>query len=100
VKLFARLLLVFAFVFAQAGGIAHELWHSTAPDVSVDGKAPKKNALCDFHTALGSVLGVLSNAHGALEADRHQSPPFAVAESRAAGFSLLASRSRSPPTLL
>jgi hypothetical protein len=99
VKLLARVLLVAAFLFAQAGGVMHEIWHSTA-EQTLEGKAPQKNPLCDFHTALGSVLGALNNARAASETEIQKSPSFAAADFRAARFSLLASRSRGPPALL
>ena len=97
-KLFLRLVLVAAFLLAQTAGIAHQAWHDTA--AHHDGKAPAKTQLCDFHTALGSVLGALGNAHPAPEAVVQTVSRISTAEFRAARFSLLASRSRGPPALL
>src|SRR5262249_12729244 len=103
VKLLARLLLVFALLSAQAGGIAHEIWHASslaAADLDADGKAPKGNPLCDFHTALGSLSAALSCAHPAPEVVVQANPSLVGAESSAPRFALLAARSRGPPALL
>jgi hypothetical protein len=99
VRILARLLLVAALLFAQAGGVAHEIWHATS-DLAVDGKAPQKSALCDFHTALGSVTAALTCAHHAPEVVLQGNTSLIGAESSAPRFSLLAARSRGPPTLL
>jgi hypothetical protein len=106
VKRLARLLLVAAFLLAQSAGIAHQAWHDggltaahTGADAA-DGKAPKKNQLCDFHTALGSVVGALSSASPASAVDLQIPQQFVAADSHAARFSLLASRSRGPPAFL
>ena len=95
----ARLLLVVALLFAQTGGVAHEIWHSTT-DLAVDGKAPQKSPLCDFHTALGSVLGALDCAAPQAQFEAHSPIAFAAADPAPARFSPLVSRSRGPPPLL
>jgi len=99
VRILARLLVVVALLFAQTSGVAHEIWHSTA-DLALDGKAPQKSPLCDFHTALGSVSAALSCASHAPELVLPGHSSFIGAESRAPRFSLLAARSRGPPPLL
>ena len=102
-SVFARLLFVVALLFAQASGVAHEIWHASslaAADVDDDAKAPKGNPLCDFHTALGSVLGAID---GASHPASPQVPPaiaFAGSDVAASGFSSLTPRSRAPPALL
>ena len=97
----ARLLLVVALLFAQTGGVAHEIWHaSSLATADLDGKAPKGNPLCDFHTALGSVSAAVSCAHNAPEVGLQDNSSLIGAESRAPRFSLLAARSRGPPALL
>lgn len=99
----ARLLLVVALLFAQATGVAHEIWHASslaAAGVDGDAGAPKGNPLCDFHTALGSVVGALSGASHPPEIAVQAATAFSDAESRAPRFSLLAARSRGPPALL
>ena len=98
----ARLLLVFALLFAQASAVAHEIWHasSLAADLDGDAKAPKSNPLCDFHTALGSLSAALSCAHNTPAAISQENPSLIGAEPRAPRFSLLAAQSRGPPAPL
>ncbi len=98
-KLFARLVLVAAFLVAQVGGVAHEIWHSTA-DIAAEGKAPQKNPLCDFHTALAGVLGAIHGGTGTADVVAALHTAFMAADMAVARFSLLASRSRGPPALL
>jgi hypothetical protein len=100
----ARILLILAFLAAQTAGIAHQAWHDAGPlaahsDAGGDGKA-KKNPLCDFHTALASVLGALASASQNVELENLGQAVFAATDASAARFSLLASRSRGPPALL
>ena len=102
-KLLGRLLLVVALLIAQTGGIAHEIWHASslaAADVDGDGKTPKGNPLCDFHTALGSLSAALSCAHAAPEPTLEGNASPDGATPRSPGFSLLAAQSRGPPALL
>ena len=99
-KLFGRLLLVFALLFAQAGAAAHEIWHASSLAADGDVKTPKGNPLCDFHTALGSVSAALGCAHLPPEVTLQANSSFIGAESRAPRFSLLAAQSRGPPALL
>ena len=101
-KLLGRLLLVVALLFAQASGVAHELWHASSLAAHADGdaKTPKGNPLCDFHTALGSVLGALNGASHPPAAAFQEATPFVGADCRAPRFSLLAAHSRGPPATL
>ena len=95
----ARLLLVVALRCAQTGGVAHEIWHSTT-DLALDGKVPQKSPLCDFHTALGSVLGTVDCAASQPQVDVQAQIAVAGPGSPPARFSPLVSRSRGPPALL
>ena len=99
-RVLARLLLVVALLFAQAAGAAHEIWHAASLAADGDGKTPKGNPLCDFHTALGSVSAALGCAHLAPQITLQENSSFIGAESRAPRFSLLAAQSRGPPALL
>ena len=105
-KLFGRLLLVFALLFAQAAGVAHQVWHDAAPAVAHSdeaagqGKAPQKNLLCDFHTALSAVLGAVNGASQAPLAAVQSAVAFVAADASADGLSGPTPRSRAPPTLL
>src|SRR5262245_42723410 len=99
VKVLGRLLLVVALLFAQTGGVAHEIWHSTT-DLGVEGKAPQKNLLCDFHTALGSVLGALDCVASQPQIDAQSPIVLAGADAAPARFSPLVTRSRGPPARL
>ena len=104
-RLLARLLLVVALLFAQAAGIAHQVWHdagmlAAAENDSADGKAPSKNLLCDFHIALASVLGAMHGDAPAIDAIAPLQAAFIAVDVPAARLSALAPRSRAPPALL
>ena len=100
-SLFARLLLVVALLFAQTAGIAHQAWHDVgAVADAADGKAPGKNLLCDFHTALASVLGAIHGDAPSLDAVTPPQTAFIAADVPAACLSALTPRSRAPPALL
>jgi len=102
----ARILLIVAFLVAQSAGIAHQAWHDlgalapAAESDAVDGKAPKKNLLCDFHTALASVLGAIQGGASAIDAVAPLQTAFIAADVPAARLSPLAPKSRAPPALL
>jgi hypothetical protein len=100
-----RTLLIVAFLVAQTAGMAHQIWHDAGAQAAhagldADGKAPKKNPLCDFHTALASVLGAMSGSHAASEAIVSPQAVFLAADVPATRLSTLAPQSRAPPTLL
>lgn len=103
-KIVGRLLLVVALLFAQAGSVTHEIWHAAslaaAIESDADSKAPNKNLLCDFHTALASVLGAIHGDAPAIDAVAVPQTVFIAADVPAAGLSALAPRSRAPPALL
>jgi hypothetical protein len=101
-----RILLVGAFLVAQAGGIAHEIWHDAAAashagaDAGSSGKSPGKNPLCDFHTALASVLGAIHGATYSVDVTASVDSIFIAADIPAARFSALVPQPRGPPALL
>ncbi|HUQ24488.1 MAG TPA: hypothetical protein VM140_02370 [Burkholderiales bacterium] len=101
-RVLGRILLVAALLFAQTAGMAHELWHAStlAADSDGDAKTPKGGSLCDFHTALASVLGALDCAAPQSQAEVQPQIAFAGADSRPARFSSLVAHSRGPPALL
>ena len=101
-RLAARLLIVVALLFAQAAGLAHEIDHggaSLSPGADGDAGKPKGSPLCDFHTALGTVLGALDCAAQAVELAIERQASFAAADLRPAQPSFLPARSRGPPAL-
>jgi len=106
VNLAGRLLLVAVLLFAQAAGLAHQIWHDAAPvvahadEVDGPGKAPQKSILCDFHSALGAVLGALAGGSHVAQAAAAADLAFFPADVPSARFSTLAPQSRAPPTLL
>src|SRR5690348_14822172 len=65
-----RVLLVVALLVAQQSALAHQIWHVPPPtDHALAAAAPEQqpaqsrpDRLCDFHSALGTVLGALSGA--------------------------------------
>ena len=106
-RFLARIFLIAAFLLAQTSAMAHQLWHAgslgahiASADSAKHGNAPKKDPLCAFHAALGTVLGVLSgDTRASLLAD------LPDAQADAAGVSAAVVRplpptSRGPPTLL
>jgi len=106
VKLLGRLLLVVALLFAQAVGVAHQVWHDAAPvvahadEATGDGKAPQKSLLCDFHTALSTVLGAVDGGSHAGSPEVQPAVAFVGVDVSVTGRSSLTPRSRGPPTLL
>jgi hypothetical protein len=102
----ARIFLILAFLVAQSAGIAHQAWHevgglaAATESAAADGKAPNKNLLCDFHTALASVLGAIHGDAPAIDAVASLQTAFISADVPAARLSALAPRSRAPPALL
>ena len=102
----ARFFLAAAFLVAQTAGVAHQAWHGAsavfahADEAVGQGKAPQKNFLCDFHTALSAVLGAIGGGSGAAAPDVQSAIAFAPANASARGFSAPTPRSRAPPHLL
>ena len=67
----ARAFLVSAFLLAQCVAITHQIWHASTAELhhatkAVDGYDDQRRSLndqlCDFHSALGTVHGVVSTA--------------------------------------
>lgn len=90
----ARLVLIVALLAAQHAAFAHELWH-------LDGERgqPAQQTLCDFHDALGAVVGVADAAPAA-----HELPGFAEVAPAPAFFAPAAvgrvqPASRGPPAV-
>jgi hypothetical protein len=103
---FAQYFLAAAFLAAQAAGVAHQAWHDAAPvvahadEAAGEGKAPQKNLLCDFHTALSAVLGAVDGSSHTVAPHVQSAIAFARADASATGHFTLTLRSRGPPTLL
>jgi len=93
-RFLARLLVVAALLAAQCTALSHELWH-----VGESGD-PKQQQLCDFHGALGSVLGALGGSATACEPPSFSDVPMEVDRAPAASRSGLTPSSRDPPRLL
>jgi hypothetical protein len=96
----------FLLLLAQQGALTHDIWHSAkaasqaAVSIAGDSKDVKKNRLCDFHAALGSVLGVLGgNAPAPAVADTNEIG-FKTADAAAVIVPPLPPASRGPPALL
>jgi hypothetical protein len=102
----ARFFLAAAFLVAQTAGVAHQAWHDASPvlahadKAAGQGKAPQKNLLCDFHTALSAVLGAIGGGGHAAAPDVQSAIAFAHADASARGLSAPTPRSRAPPALL
>jgi hypothetical protein len=65
----ARAFLVFAFLLAQCVAITHQIWHASTAlphhaTKAIDGYDHQKRSptdpLCYFHSALGTVLGIVA----------------------------------------
>jgi len=94
-RFLARLLVVAALLAAQHTALSHELWHA-----GKSGDKPKHEQLCDFHTALGSVLGAIGGNANADEPPSPSDVPMAADRTRAASRCGLTPSSRDPPRLL
>lgn len=102
----ARFFLIAAFLAAQTAGVAHQAWHDAVPvvahtdEATSEGQAPQKSLLCDFHTALSTVLGAVAGGSHVAPLDAQAALSFLAADVPARSLSGLAPRSRGPPTLL
>lgn len=94
----ARLLLVALLLAAQQSAIAHGVWHFAG-----GGKAQHSssggNALCDQHSALGTVLGALGNAAVAQPPVAEASCAILAVPRASTPAALVASSCRDPPSL-
>ena len=101
-----RIVLVAAFLLAQASALAHPIWHSgtansaltslSSSDVD-DGKGPRDAPLCNFHTALGAVLGALSGSFLAAEPVKSSYIEVVAVDFPAVSLAALPPASRGPP---
>jgi hypothetical protein len=94
-RFLARLLVVAALLAAQHTALSHELWHA-----GESGDKPKHEQLCDFHAALGSVLGAIGGSGTASEPPSPCDVPMEADRTAAASRSGLTPSSRDPPGLL
>ena len=94
----ARLFLVAALLVAQQGAIAHGVWHSAA-GAPVQQPGTEGTLLCDQHTALGTVLGVLGNAQPVTLATVQRAAASPAATQAVAPAALPSPSSRDPPSL-
>jgi hypothetical protein len=101
-----RIVCAFLLLLAQQGALTHDIWHSAKAashagvSIAGDAKDVKKNRLCEFHAALGSVLGALGgNAPAPAVADTNEIG-FKTADASAVIVPPLPPASRGPPTLL
>jgi hypothetical protein len=105
----ARAFLIFAFQLAQYVAITHQIWHASAAQPhhateAVDGydhqKRSSSDPLCYFHSALGTVLGIVTAPVTATWlSEAAKSRPFFVAVTSASEPSPHPT-SRGPPSLL
>ncbi len=96
----------FLLLLAQQGALTHDIWHSvraaSQADVSIagDSKDVKKNRLCDFHAALGTVLGAVHTVVAALPYLEQAETGLVASTTPLPDSPRLAPLSRGPPTLL
>lgn len=91
------IVLAVALLAAQQNALAHALWHAGAAGSQSQDQG--QGQLCDLHSALGSVLGVLSGAAPAVAAGEFHAVPFDVRALPARAFRPSAPLSRGPPAL-
>ena len=103
-----RVLLVFALLLAQQSALAHQIWHASpvtthagagvaAGTEGSDDSAPPQKQLCEFHAALGAVLGVLQGAAGLAQLADAPRCEFVNADFPALSLPALPPASRGPP---
>ena len=95
----ARLLLVALLLAAQHSAIAHGVWHF-AGAAKAQHSSSNGTALCDQHSALGTVLGALGNASAALQPALQRAGAVAAKRQAPAPVVALAPSSRDPPALV
>jgi hypothetical protein len=64
------IVLAVALLAAQHNALAHAVWHASAAGSQSQDQDQDQSKLCDLHSALGSVLGVLDGAAGDLGRNR------------------------------
>src|SRR5688572_28530345 len=91
------IVLAVALLAAQQNALAHAVWHAAAGSQSQD---QDQSRLCDLHSALGAVLGVLSGKAATPPACDAQATPFHERALPARAFRPSSPLSRSPPATL
>jgi hypothetical protein len=86
-----------ALLAAQQNALAHAVWHAAAGSQTQD---QDQSRLCDLHSALGAVLGVLSGKTATPPACATQATPFEERALPARAFRPSSPLSRGPPALL
>ena len=88
------IVLAVALLAAQQNALAHAVWHAAAGSQSQD---KDQGRLCDLHSALGAVLGVLSGKAATPPACVTQATPFDERDLPAPRFRASSPLSRGPP---
>lgn len=91
------IVLAVALLAAQQNALAHAVWHAAAGSQTQD---KDQGRLCDLHSALGAVLGVLTGKAAAPPALASRSTPFDERALPAPRFRACSPLSRGPPALL
>jgi len=95
-----RALLIAAFLLAQQGAFAHQVWHAGAATAGSVKLGTKGNPLCAHHGALDTVLGALSSAHHCVAVAEARPTHFPAGNSPAASTPPPSPTSRGPPAVL
>jgi len=88
------IVLAVALLAAQQNALAHAVWHAAAGSQTQD---KDQGRLCDLHSALGAVLGVLSGKAATPPACVTQATPFDARALPAPRFRASSPLSRGPP---
>ena len=91
------IVLAVALLAAQQNALAHAVWHAAAGSQTQD---QDQSRLCDLHSALGAVLGVLSGKAEVPLAAAPQVTPLDAGARPAPRFRACSPLSRGPPALL
>jgi hypothetical protein len=91
------IVLAVALLAAQQNALAHAVWHAAAGSQTQD---KDQGRLCDLHSALGAVLGVLTGKAATPPALAPRSTPFDERALPAPRFRACSPLSRGPPALL
>jgi hypothetical protein len=94
------IVLAVALLAAQHNALAHAVWHASAAGSQSQDQDQDQSKLCDLHSALGSVLGVLDGKAAAPLAISDEIEYFDERARPAPRFSACSPLSRGPPALL
>lgn len=94
------IVLAAALLAAQQNALAHAVWHAGGERSQSQGPHEDEGRLCDLHSALGSVLGVLGGAAPATLAVELHAVAFDERALPARAFRPPSPLSRGPPALL